>query len=246
MAELKCIDAQQATELLAKGNPLLLDSRDARDYRGQHHPDAMHLGDHNLRTLLMKGDKTRPVIIYCYLGNSSKDMAKMFCDFGFSDVYSVDGGFTAWKKLLDGAEEGSAPVPKSVDAQDDLGMTALMRACRDGDAVAVQQLLAAGANPNVTNTDGNAALWLACYSDDVRLITMLLHHDAEINHQNITGATALIYAASAGKTNMVKSLLEAGADAELMTQDDFTALDLAANRSILKMLSHASQHQVAC
>jgi hypothetical protein len=35
---------------------------------------------------------------------------------------------------------------------------------------------------------------------------------------------------------MVKLLLAAGANTELMTLDDFTALELAANRECMKML----------
>lgn len=249
MAEMQRIGVEEANRLVADSNPLVLDMRDARDYQQQHHPEAMHLGDHNLRTLLMRGDKSRTVIVYCYLGNSSQDMAKMFADFGYEHAYSLDGGFTGWKKSFapedTAAQEAVASAPKPVDAQDELGMTALMRACRDGNFEAVVSLLDQGADLNLTNVDGNGALWLTCYANDARILCSLVAHGADLDHQNSTGATALIYAASAGKTEMVSLLLEAGANPALTTQDDFSALDLAANRTILKLLAGLAQQKLA-
>lgn len=69
--------------------------------------------------------------------------------------------------------------------------------------------------------------------------TTLIRAGAALDTQNVNGATALIYCASAGKTPLVRLLLDAGADTELMTLDDFTALELAANRECMKMLKQA-------
>lgn len=60
----------------------------------------------------------------------------------------------------------------------------------------------------------------------------------DINYQNsASGATALIFAASSGRETVVEQLLAAGADPHLKTHDDFTALDLASTRKILKLLA---------
>ncbi|MDD4905943.1 MAG: ankyrin repeat domain-containing protein, partial [Methylobacter tundripaludum] len=66
----------------------------------------------------------------------------------------------------------------------------------------------------------------------------LIQAGVDINHQNsASGATALIFAASSGKEKVVEQLLAAGADPDLKSHDDFTALDLASTRKILKLLS---------
>ncbi|MDA8119404.1 MAG: ankyrin repeat domain-containing protein, partial [Gammaproteobacteria bacterium] len=59
---------------------------------------------------------------------------------------------------------------------------------------------------------------------------------AHLNHQNDNGATCLMYAASAGKTAVVARLLAFGADRSLLSLDDFTALDMAANLECLNLL----------
>ncbi|WP_043114074.1 ankyrin repeat domain-containing protein, partial [Pseudacidovorax intermedius] len=50
------------------------------------------------------------------------------------------------------------------------------------------------------------------------------------------GATCLMYASSAGKTLVLRTLLALGADWRPRTQDDFTALDMAANLECLQLL----------
>ncbi|WP_292430312.1 ankyrin repeat domain-containing protein [Methylobacter sp.] len=85
---------------------------------------------------------------------------------------------------------------------------------------------------------GNNALWAACYADNSDCIDALIHAGIDINYQNpASGATALIFAASSGREKVVEQLLAAGADPDLKTHDNFTALDLASTRKILKLLS---------
>jgi uncharacterized protein len=91
---------------------------------------------------------------------------------------------------------------------------------------------------DVIDQYGNNALWAACYAEDSDCIDALIHAGVDINHQNSTsGATALIFAACSGREAVVEQLLAAGADPDLKTHDDFTALDLASTRKILKLLS---------
>ena len=111
-----------------------------------------------------------------------------------------------------------------------------MQACRFGLAETVSILIQAGADINLTNNDGNNALWLACFSGDENTINVLIENGIDIDNCNITGATALIYASSTGKSSIVKQLLEAGADPFIKTQDDFTALDLAASPQTYRLL----------
>ncbi|MFA6014411.1 MAG: ankyrin repeat domain-containing protein [Gallionellaceae bacterium] len=117
--------------------------------------------------------------------------------------------------------------------------TPLMHAARLGNLDALNALLARGADSHLMNADSNGALWFACFSNSETCATTLVQSGAPLDSQNVNGATALIYCASAGKTPLVRLLLNAGADTGLMTLDDFTALELAANRDCMKMLKEA-------
>jgi ankyrin repeat protein len=62
-----------------------------------------------------------------------------------------------------------------------------------------------------------------------------------IDHQNLTGATCLMYAASSSKPQIARTLLELGANPHLQTQDDSTALDMAASIECLQLLRAATR-----
>lgn len=91
---------------MENGQPLILDVRDTHSYNQNHIDGAVHLNERLLRTLMRQGVCDRPVLIYCYHGNTSQDYAHLLASAGFSEVYSLDGGFTGW---LSQAE--ADPVP---------------------------------------------------------------------------------------------------------------------------------------
>jgi len=247
MTSYHCISAQKAEQMIEQDNVLVLDMRDFRSYLNGHHSQALHLNDANLRSLLKHTAKHIPLIIYCYHGHSSQDMAQLFADFGFENCYSVDGGYEGWfpavkkptcnlSSQLQAWMHDKGFNPDNVDQLGWNNETALMRAAREGDLVVCEELLAAGASINLKNKDGNNALWLACYNESSDVIELLISHGVDIDNQNDNGATALIYSASAGKTDVVRTLIRAGANPKLSTLDDFSALDVAANIQILRML----------
>ena len=252
MHQYENISIDQAQRLLNSGDCMVFDIRDKHSYEQGKLPGALRFNDKIIRQIRKTEQHHLPVLIYCYHGNSSKDIAQMLCDFGFSNVYSLDGGYTAWDATKNQtssiSQNSTLPEevyawlveqgidPNNINQRLDNGMTALMQACRFGLTNVVKILLQAGADVNLTNNDGNNALWLACFSGDLATIEVLLEAGVNIDNQNITGATALIYAASAGKTDVVKCLLEAGANPHIITQDDFTALDLAASPQTYRLL----------
>lgn len=117
----------------------------------------------------------------------------------------------------------------------------LILAARQGRADVVDYLLKNKADLTLLDQYGNNALWAACFSDAVDCIQCLLQAGIDIDYQNPSGASALIYAASSGKQLVVERLLLAGANPLLTTQDDFSALDLAANRQCLQLLRQATK-----
>jgi ankyrin repeat protein len=118
------------------------------------------------------------------------------------------------------------------------GIYPLILASQQGRSDVVHFLIKQDAALDVIDQYGNNALWAACYAENSDCIDALIHAGVDINHQNFaSGATALIFAASSGREAVVEQLLAAGADPDHKTQDDFTALDLASTRKILKLLS---------
>jgi len=125
------------------------------------------------------------------------------------------------------------PVLKNHD-----GIYPLILASQQGRRDVIEFLLEQNAELDVIDQYGNNALWAACYADNSDCIAALIQAGININHQNsASGATALIYAASSGREIVVAQLLAAGADLTLKSHDDFTALDLASTRKILRLLS---------
>ncbi len=118
------------------------------------------------------------------------------------------------------------------------GIYPLILASQQGRNDVVDFLIEQNAALDVSDQYGNNALWAACYADSSDCIEALIRAGIDINYQNsASGATALIYAASSGREKVIEQLLAAGADPTLKTHDDFTALDLASTRKILKSLS---------
>jgi len=118
------------------------------------------------------------------------------------------------------------------------GIYPLILASQQGRRDVVSFLIKQYAALDVIDEYGNNALWAACYAQNSDCIAALIDAGVDINHQNsASGATALIFAASSGREAVVEQLLAAGADPDLKTHDDFSALDLASTRKILKLLS---------
>ncbi len=90
------LNADQALERLNEGATIFLDVRDAGSYRRGHIPGAQHIGDHNIADFVERADKSEPIVMYCYHGNSSLGGAAHLLSQGFEEVYSMSGGFASW------------------------------------------------------------------------------------------------------------------------------------------------------
>jgi rhodanese-related sulfurtransferase len=250
--------AQAHAWLAQRPNALLLDARDAQHYASAHLAGSIRLDGRNHELLLLREPKSRPVLIYCYHGNASQTWGNMFCDFGFTDVADVVGGWAALERYepqtVDGPQIPAALAawlsaegfdPQRPDAPAQHGNTPLMHAAWRGANAMVDALLALHVPLDAVNGDGNNALWLACVNGAPELIRKLVAHGVAIDHANLVDATALMYAASSGKHVVVATLLELGANPQLVSQDDFSALDMAANVECLRLLRTVTRRAAA-
>ena len=95
-ATFKRIGVDAARDLLKSDETIVIDVRDAGSYEKAHIDDARWVSERNLHEILSSTPKDKPILIYCYHGNASQTYANIFTDFGFQDVYSLDGGFEHW------------------------------------------------------------------------------------------------------------------------------------------------------
>jgi thiosulfate sulfurtransferase len=98
MSKYKTISIADTEKLISEVEPLILDCRDMKDYRAGHLGNALHVHKGLKESLVKRGDKQKPLLIYCYYGHASEHLAEFFSDFGFKHVYSLEGGYSSWKE----------------------------------------------------------------------------------------------------------------------------------------------------
>jgi thiosulfate sulfurtransferase len=103
--EIPQIQIHEAKQRLDEKTSTFVDVRDAGSYQSAHIPGALHLSDQNVQEFVQNSDKEKPVVVYCYHGNSSLGAAAYFIESGFRNVVSMSGGFEAWRQVYgDGAK----------------------------------------------------------------------------------------------------------------------------------------------
>ena len=97
MQTFKHIDVA-GTKALQQQGAKIFDIRDLGSYGNSHIEGAVHLSNENLQQVVTDTPVDSSVVIYCYHGISSQQAAQYFVSQGFVDVYSMDGGFEAWRQ----------------------------------------------------------------------------------------------------------------------------------------------------
>lgn len=98
MANFNRISIEQAREILAQPQALLLDIRDAQSFAASHVAQALPVTSENLATIIEQTVPHVPLLVVCYHGISSQNVAQYLSCQGFTQVASVDGGMEAWQQ----------------------------------------------------------------------------------------------------------------------------------------------------
>lgn len=117
--------------------------------------------------------------------------------------------------------------PELLNSRDRLGLTALDWAATREHWSILRQLVAAGADVNVTGFDGGAALHRLAHHDQSELIRLLLEAGADLNLQNQWGRTPLHVAARRGHVEVAEVLVAQGAELGATTREGWTPLHVA-------------------
>ena len=80
---------------------------------------------------------------------------------------------------------------------------------------AVEEFLARGGDPNLSNRGGWSLLMVAAFKRNSQILTLLLNHGAKLEAATVVGETALALAAGGGYVKCVKLLLERGASVHI-------------------------------
>ena len=98
MEQFAHISVAEADKLLAQGQARLVDTRDPQSFALAHVAQSYHLTNDTLVAFTNEADFDTPVIVMCYHGVSSQGAAQYLIEQGFEEVYSLDGGFEAWRR----------------------------------------------------------------------------------------------------------------------------------------------------
>lgn len=88
----------QATLKINREEAVVVDVRESNEWTNGHIPNARHiaLGQLEKRLHEIEKFKDRPVIVCCASGNRSANACKQLQKAGFSQVFNLAGGVTAW------------------------------------------------------------------------------------------------------------------------------------------------------
>ena len=94
----ECISGEKADDLMKEAKLKIIDVRDEESFKEEHISNAININESEIKKFLDETSKDTPLLIYCYHGNSSKGAAEYLTSKGYQKVYSLDGGYSDYKK----------------------------------------------------------------------------------------------------------------------------------------------------
>lgn len=91
------MQVEELAQVLDSSSHVIVDIRDENAFASGRIIDAIHLTNESLADFLREADPDAPVVVCCYHGHSSQSAAQYLISQDFTQVYSLDGGFTQWQ-----------------------------------------------------------------------------------------------------------------------------------------------------
>lgn len=119
------ISVEECSRRLAAGETLnLLDVRTPTEYASVHAKGARLAPLYSLKP--SDAGPARPLLVICQSGSRAANACKKLALAGVKDVFSVEGGTTAWERAGLPVERSVAPPPMSLERQVRIGAGALI------------------------------------------------------------------------------------------------------------------------
>ena len=85
----------------------IVDVRTPEEFGASHLKDAQNIcvTEDDFKEKIKSLDKNKPVYVYCKKGGRSAKAAEILAEMGFTEIYDLQGGITAWD--LEGLETNS-------------------------------------------------------------------------------------------------------------------------------------------
>jgi rhodanese-related sulfurtransferase len=98
----------EAVQLINRRDAVVLDVRDAAEYKSGHITNARNVpeGELDARAKELEKVKAKPIIVSCARGNRSAGVASRLRKLGYNEVVSLRGGIAAW-------QQANMPLEKS-------------------------------------------------------------------------------------------------------------------------------------
>jgi len=91
------IDTNAVVTLMDGDDLIILDIREGKERTAGFINKAIHIPMAQVKNKLDTLDKNKKILTYCKSGTRSKSTAELLCKNQFDNVYSLKGGFDAWK-----------------------------------------------------------------------------------------------------------------------------------------------------
>lgn len=95
----KSVSSQQLTNLVNKEEALVLDVRDAKEFKEGHITGSKNIPFSSLQSKLGEIDKfkEKPIVLVCKMGQHAGAAGRILSTSGFKDVRRLTGGVSGWK-----------------------------------------------------------------------------------------------------------------------------------------------------
>lgn len=92
MTKVANLRGPQVQEIAKAGTHTIIDARESKDYEAGHLKGAIHVMVDDVEAKLSEIPKDKPVLVYCYSGNKSMNVAQKLSDAGYADVSNALDG----------------------------------------------------------------------------------------------------------------------------------------------------------